>query len=94
MERYSLIKPTGSASFAEALGSVLSGGGKELEENSVDGFSPVYVRFYLSDAQNQSESLRSALERFPLIKGKVSLVEQPPLDGSRICALVRCSDAG
>ena len=53
------------------------------------GRRPVFVRFFLSDAQNQADALRAALgEHFG---PAVSIVEQPPLDGSRIVALVQTS---
>ena len=51
---------------------------------------PVFVRFFLSDAQNQIAALRKALETWPLYASlAVSIVEQPPLDGSRIAALAQ-----
>lgn len=56
----------------------------------MEGMDPVFVRFFLSDAQNQADALRAALNaRFKDVA--VSIVEQPPLDGSRISALVQTS---
>jgi enamine deaminase RidA (YjgF/YER057c/UK114 family) len=56
----------------------------------MEGLEPVFVRFFLSDAQNQADALRAALDaRFKDVA--VSIVEQPPLDGSRISALVQTS---
>ena len=60
-----------------------------LEEESGKSRLPVYVRFYLSDAQNQAAALK---DRLGSCREKISIVEQPPLDGSRISALVRTSD--
>ena len=55
-----------------------------------EGRHPVFVRFFLSDAQNQIDSLQKALETRPLYASPaVSIVEQPPLDGCRIAALVQ-----
>ena len=56
----------------------------------MEGLDPVFVRFFLSDAQNQADALRAALDaRFKDVA--VSIVEQPPLDGSRVAALVQTS---
>ena len=60
-----------------------------LEEESGEGRKPVYMRFFLSDAQNQAAALK---DRLGSCGEKISIVEQPPLDGSRISALVRTSD--
>ena len=55
-----------------------------------EGRLPVFVRFFLSDAQNQIDALQKALETRPLCASPaVSIVEQPPLDGCRIAALVQ-----
>ena len=85
-----------------------------LEEESVEGRKPVYMRFFLSDAQNQAAALKDRLagcgegvrtgdsrtgvplcdtdRPFARSGENISIVEQPPLDGSRIAALVRTSD--
>ena len=55
-----------------------------------EGRHPVFVRFFLSDAQNQIDALRKVLGTRPLYASlAVSIVEQPPLDGCRIAALVQ-----
>ena len=57
-----------------------------------EGRKPVFIRFFLSDAQNQAAALQTALDAlWPSGSGRpaVSVVEQPPLDGSRIAALVQ-----
>ena len=59
-------------------------------DERAEGRYPVFVRFFLSDAQNQIAALRKALETRPLYASlAVSIVEQPPLDGSRIAALAQ-----
>ena len=68
--------------------------GRFFDAEAAEGRHPVFLRFFLSDAQNQADALRSALDtRFgPLLQNlAVSIVEQPPLDGSRIAALVQTS---
>ncbi len=81
MNRFQIIRPAAGDSFSDALSSLLA---------QMEGLEPVFVRFFLSDAQNQADALRAALDaRFKDVA--VSIVEQPPLDGSRISALVQTS---
>lgn len=81
MNQFQIIRPAAGDSFSGALSSILA---------QMEGMDPVFVRFFLSDAQNQADALRAALNaRFKDVA--VSIVEQPPLDGSRISALVLTS---
>ncbi len=89
------------------MASVLSGLSDHLTAEKAQGRELVFVRFFLSDAQNQAPALRNALEALALRpsnartggplratdgpfawRGGYAIVEQPPLDGSRIAALV------
>ena len=108
MDSYKIIRPASNESFADALASVLSGLSDHLAAEKAQGRELVFVRFFLSDAQNQAPALRQALEGddyrtgnagtggplratgqpFARRGGPYSIVEQPPLDGSRIAALV------
>ena len=66
-----------------------------IDDERIQGRKPVFVRFFLSDAQNQAVELRAALKEAAGRIGEeipFSVVEQPPLDGSRIAALARTSD--
>ncbi len=90
MDNYRIIKPEAAGDFAGALESVVRQMGEFLAAEEVAGRRPVYVRFFLSDAQNQAAALHDRLTRHPLYS-RISVVEQPPLDGSRIAALVRTS---
>lgn len=107
MDNYRIIKPEVADDFAGALESVLRQLEGFLKEESAEGRRPVYVRFFLSDAQNQACALNRRLpESFPSspkegsarkapdirsFSNRISIIEQPPLDGSRIAALVRTS---
>ena len=89
------------------MASVLSGLSDHLTAEKAQGRELVFVRFFLSDAQNQAPALRQAMRtgnagtglplwdtaqpfarRGGICGGPYSIVEQPPLDGSRIAALV------
>ena len=68
--------------------------GRFFDAEAAQGRHPVFVRFFLSDAQNQVDALRKALDasfRPMLPTLAVSVVEQSPLDGSRVAALVQTS---
>ena len=114
MEVYRIIKPAKSSDYAAALEDVLTQLHVFFAEESAEGRRPVYVRFFLSDAQNQAAVLYKrltldAVEEVPgaprcsatrsgkmlhawhLLYSRISVVEQPPLDGNRIAALVRTS---
>ncbi len=51
-----------------------------------EGAVPVMRRYFLSDAANQAELLEEELENQP--SGTVSIVQQPPLDGSKVALWV------
>ena len=68
--------------------------GRFFSAEAAEGRNPVFARFFLSDAQNQVGALRSMSDEWFRAHGwcpDVSIVEQPPLDGSRIAALVKTS---
>ena len=90
MNKFEIIRPGSSASFADALSSLFARMCDYLRTEVAEGRKPVFIRFFLSDAQNQSAALQAALGQLPGCPA-ISLVEQPPLDGSRIAALVQTS---
>lgn len=59
---------------------------RELTEGQLPGARPVFLRFFLSDAANQSGLLTEALADFPPCA--CSIIEQPPLDGTKIALWV------
>ena len=72
-----------------------------LEKEASEGRKAVLARFFLSDAQNQADALKAALDRCewpaPAVgevqPPAISIVEQPPLDHSRITVLVSTSSS-
>ncbi|MDR0743831.1 MAG: hypothetical protein LBF05_05700 [Tannerella sp.] len=54
---------------------------KEICENEMNHATIVFLRFFLSDATNQIKLLSDYL---PENKSNISIIEQPPLDGSKI----------
>ena len=68
--------------------------GRFFGAEAAKGRHPVFLRFFLSDAQNQAAALKEALDAwFGTLDAQpaVSIVEQPPLDGCRIAALAHTS---
>ena len=94
MNRYEIIRPASGNTFSEALLSIFARMGAFFREEIAEGRYPVFIRIFLSDAQNQIGELRKTLDGWEISKAfspVVSIVEQPPLDGSRIAALVQSS---
>lgn len=84
-EIHLMISPDASLPFEFQLGSLhqaLNGFcGSEGE-----GYSPVFIRYFLSDAANQAECLNT----YPYNDHHcaTSMIEQPPLDGSKVAMWV------
>ena len=58
-----------------------------LLATELKGYSPVFRRFFVSDAANQSELLDAAMAREQDFVS-TSIVEQPPLDGTKVALWV------
>ena len=101
MDKYEILRSGPGVSFAETLLSLQIQMETYLEMEASEGRRAIFVRFFLSDAQNQAEALRSMLKSFSwtVRQGKqaledipaLSIVEQPPLDRSGIAALIHTS---
>lgn len=87
MKQYTILRPAPGGSFDQALISLLKQLQSHFLAEASEGRRPVFLRFFLSDAQNQASALKKALEGFPWPVPALSIVEQPPLDGSRITVL-------
>ena len=71
--------------YAEQVDSLLTAYGKLVSE-TLPGTVAVVKRFFLSDAANQAAHLQAML--IESSDGAVSIVEQPPLDGTKIALWV------
>ena len=90
VNRFEIIRPASGKVFSDASASLFDRMDRFFGAEAAEGRHPVFVRFFLSDAQNQMAVLRSMLDAWHLSGTPViSIVEQPPLDGSRIAALVQ-----
>ena len=87
LKSYTILRPVPGGSFDQALESLLNKLQTFFRTEASEDRHPVFIRFFLSDAQNQASALKKAFEAFPRPCPALSIVEQPPLDGSRITAL-------
>jgi enamine deaminase RidA (YjgF/YER057c/UK114 family) len=58
---------------------------RQLVEDELPQAHPVFHRFYVSDAANQTETLQAA---FAGVSGAISIVQQAPLDGTKLALWV------
>ena len=94
MKNFSIIRPASGKSFSDALASLFSNLEQFFSSEKAEGRFPTFIRFFLSDAQNQYSALKAGLDQWLKTQDctpAISAVEQPPLDGCRIAALVRTS---
>jgi enamine deaminase RidA (YjgF/YER057c/UK114 family) len=90
VNHFSILSPTPGGTFAEALASLSGKLRDHFAAEAAQGRRPVFVRFFLSDAQNQAAALQAALADASWSAGTaISIVEQPPLDHSHLVALVQ-----
>jgi enamine deaminase RidA (YjgF/YER057c/UK114 family) len=93
MDRYNIIKPSGRGAFALRISELHLLLADYLEEEGTVGRHLQYSKIFLSDAQNQYQQLiESELYQKVLSPCACSIVEQPPLDGSKISILVKTSE--
>ena len=92
MHRYNIFAPKGRGHFIERLGELYLTIGRYLDQERAEGRQLRFARVFLSDAQNQYKDLtESALFADILTHVPTSIIEQPPLDGSKISILLKTS---
>jgi len=91
-DKYTILAPKGRGHFTERLGELYLQMGNYLDMELMEGRKIIFAKIFLSDAQNQYADLtRSALFTELLAHTPHSVIEQPPLDGSKISILVQTS---
>lgn len=102
MDRYEILRPAPTArNLDETLLSLRTRIENHLALEAAQGRHALFARFFLSDAQNQADALSKMLktlswtgregEQSPEAVPALSIVEQPPLDLSRIAVLLHTS---
>lgn len=90
--QYTLLRPTVQGAFSNLLADLNTQLTSYLANEQHAGRQLQYTKVFLSDAQNQQPELEaSALYASHLSQHALSIVEQPPLDGTKISLLVKTS---
>lgn len=94
MNKYYALSPKHKGGFIERLGELYLSVGDYLDMEKAEGRHLQYSKIFLSDAQNQYQLLvESCLYQEILCHASTTVVEQAPLDGSKIAVLFKTSDA-
>ena len=92
MDKYTMMAPKSRGAFAERLAELYLSVGKYLDEEQAEGRKLQFCKIFLSDAQNQYQQLvESELYQELIMPAFVSVIEQSPLDGSKISLLLKTS---
>lgn len=93
MEKYTILSAVRNGSFEERLCHLYMKMGDYLDIESLEHRKLHFCRVFLSDAKNQYKQLmESQLWKELLSEVPCSIVEQQPLDGSKISLLVKTAD--
>lgn len=94
MEQYFILSAKGRGTVAERLIELYMSVGNRLDMEGLAGRRLQYSKIFLSDAQNQYDTLlKSALYKEILSQLPHTIVEQIPLNGSKVSVLIKTSDA-
>ncbi len=93
MDKYTTMAPKSRGTFAERLAELYLRLGDYLDMERLEGRRLQYCKIFLSDAQNQYQQLiESELYQEQLSPAFTSVVEQAPLDNSKITLLLKTTD--
>ena len=94
MDKFCIIAPQSRGIIVERLGELFITVGDFLDLERLHGRHLQFSKIFLSDAQNQYEELMdSPLMQDLLCHAAYTVVEEPPLDGSKVSVLIKTSDA-
>ncbi len=93
MDKYTIISPEAKGSFNDRLNYLYLKLGNYLDAEKIDHRTLQYCKVFLSDSQNQVKDFEESLlyQEF-LSHTHLTLVEQTPLNGSKISLLVKTTD--
>ncbi|MCR4853274.1 MAG: translation initiation inhibitor [Prevotella sp.] len=93
MDKYNIIAAEREGSFQERLAKLSLVVASYLDEEKLQGRQLQYTKIFLSDAQNQYQKLvESTLYQELLGDTAISVVEQAPVDGSKITLLLKTAE--
>ena len=90
MDKYTILSPESKGSFNDRLNFLYLKLGNYLDTEKIEDRSLQYCKVFLSDSQNQMKDLEESLlyQEF-LANTNLTIVEQAPLNGSKISLLVK-----
>ena len=93
MDKYTIISPEAKGSFNDRLNYLYLKLGNYLDAEKMGNRTLQYCKVFLSDSQNQVKDFEGSLlyQEF-LAHTHLTLVEQTPLNGSKISLLVKTTD--
>lgn len=93
MDKYTIISPESKGTFNDRLNFLYLALGNYLDTENMEQRTLQYCKVFLSDSQNQIKELEESLLYQEFLKDShVSIVEQPPLNGSKVSLLVKTTD--
>lgn len=93
MDKYIILSPEAKGSFNDRLNFLYLKLGNFLDTEKLENRTLQYCKVFLSDAQNQIKELEESLLYQEFLKGaNLTIVEQTPLNGSKISLLVKTTD--
>ncbi|MDR0842034.1 MAG: hypothetical protein LBP68_01285 [Acidobacteriota bacterium] len=85
-EIHLFVKNDRAGGFEEQLSSVTAALGGYLKGNDIPSDAVAFARYFVSDYSNQAGALQSVRGSGAVTSGAVSIVQQPPLDDSKLAA--------
>ena len=93
MDKYIILSPEAKGTFNDRLNFLYLKLGNYLDTEKLENRTLQYCKVFLSDAQNQTQNLEESLLYQEYLKDThLTVVEQPPLNGSKISLLIKTTD--
>ena len=90
MDKYIILSPEAKGSFNDRLNFLYLKLGNFLDTEKLENRTLQYCKVFLSDAQNQIKELEESLLYQEFLKGaNLTIVEQTPLNGSKVSLLIK-----
>lgn len=94
MDKYIILSPEAKGSFNDRLNFLYLKLGNFLDTEKLENRTLQYCKVFLSDAQNQIKELEESLLYQEFLKGaNLTIVEQTPLNGSKVSLLIKTTDS-
>lgn len=93
MDKYIILSPEAKGTFNDRLNFLYLKLGNYLDTEKLENRTLQYCKVFLSDAQNQTQDLEESLLYQEYLKGtNLTIVEQTPLNGSKVSLLIKTTD--